>query len=86
MRVVFHKNFEKKYKKLKFGEKERFKRALALFMEDPFYPALNNHVLSGRYAGYRSINIGGDVRVIYKMLDDDLYLFVTIDTHSNLYK
>ncbi len=83
MRVVFHKNFEKRYKKLRLGGKARFKKALSLFMVDSFHPALNNHVLSGKYGSYRSINIGGDLRAIYRMIEDNVYLFVTIDTHSN---
>ncbi|MFZ2521924.1 MAG: type II toxin-antitoxin system mRNA interferase toxin, RelE/StbE family [Minisyncoccia bacterium] len=86
MRVVFHKNFEKKYKRLRSSEKDRFKKILNTFIIDPFYPTLNNHVLSGKYGGFRSINIGGDLRAIYKMLDNDMYLFVTIDSHSNLYE
>lgn len=85
MQVIFHKNFDKNYKKLRETEKNRFKKIFEVFYIDPFYPSLNNHALSGKYEGYRSINIGGDLRVIYKMIGEDTYLFVTIDSHSNLY-
>lgn len=86
MKITFHKNFEKKYAKLRPGEKQKFKERRNMFLDDPFYPLLNNHALEGKYEGYRSINIGGDLRVIYKILTKNTVLFTKIDTHSNLYK
>lgn len=86
MKVSFHKNSEKKYIKLRPAEKERFKQRRDLFLNDPFDPILNNHALSGKYTGYRSINVGGDLRIIYKFLDSDSVLFAVIEKHSNLYK
>ena len=86
MKVSFNKNFEKKYIKLRPAEKECFKERRDLFLSDPFHPILNNHALSGKYTGYRNINVGGDLRIIYKFLDNDSVLFAVIEKHSNLYK
>lgn len=86
MKIILHKNFHKAYCKLQKGEKERFKERRNILLGDPFNPVLNNHPLSGKYSGYRSINIGGDLRVVFKMLTESIALFATIDTHSNLYK
>ena len=86
MNATPHKNFLKKYIKLRPGDKQKFKERRDLFLNDPFSPILNNHALEGKFKGYRSINIGGDLRVVYKLVADDIALFVTIDTHSNLYK
>ena len=47
---------------------------------------LDNHPLHGEYLGYRSINVGGDLRVIYEELDRSTAQFILIDTHSNLYE
>jgi len=55
-----------------------------LFEKDQMNPVLNNHSLKGKYLGRRSINITGDLRVIYQKNDDNV-IFVTIDSHSNLY-
>jgi len=85
MRVFVHKNFKKKYKNLRRGEKEKFKERRDLFIQNPFDPVLNNHPLGGKYKGYRSINITGDLRVLYEPIDAKTALFTTIDTHSNLY-
>ena len=86
MTVVLHRDFIGAYKKLRLAQKEKFKERRNLFLEDPFHPLLQNHQLQGRYRGYRSINIGGNLRVIYKMISADTCIFVVIDTHSNLYR
>ncbi|MFP4539874.1 MAG: type II toxin-antitoxin system YafQ family toxin [Candidatus Paceibacterota bacterium] len=86
MKIKFHKNFEKKYKKLPTKLRSKVKDRNRIFSEDPFDPVLNNHALQGRYRGYRSINITGDIRVVYRFLDKNKALFVDIDSHSNLYR
>lgn len=86
MNIVLHKDFIKAYKKLRPAQMEKFKERRNIFLEDPFDSILRNHQLHGRYHGYRSISIAGDLRVIYKMISEDTCVFVTIDTHSNLYQ
>ncbi len=86
MRILFHRHFEKQYKKLRESEKERFKKRIKLFIKDQFDPLLGNHSLRGKYEGYRSINIAGDLRAIYKEIKANTFLFVAIDTHSKLYR
>lgn len=85
MIVKFHKNFEKKFKKLTQSEKDKFQERLKVFIIDEFNPVLNNHSLKGRYLGYRSLNVTGDLRAIYKKARE-FAIFVTLDSHSNLYR
>ncbi len=84
--IRFHKNFEKQYGKLSKKDKKKVKERIGIFMEDPYNPILNNHSLKGKYTDYRSINITGDLRAIYKFLSEDECIFICIDIHSNLYK
>jgi len=91
MIIHLHRNFKKHYKqsfstnkKLTESQKKKFKQRRNLFLQDEFDPILNNHALKGKYEGYRSINIAGDLRVIYKT-EAEVVIFVTIDSHSNLY-
>lgn len=84
MIIHLHKSFKKKYKKLTESQKNKFKERRTLFMSNEFDQILNNHALSGKYIGYRSINITGDLRVLYKK-EDKVATFITIDSHSNLY-
>lgn len=85
MVVRFHKNFEKQYKKLRRTGKNKFQERIDIFLQDEFNPILNNHPLRGKYQGYRSINVTGDLRAIYKKAGN-VVIFVAIDTHSNLYR
>ncbi len=54
------------FKKLPLKVKNQFKERQLLFEKDQFNPILNNHPLKGKYQGYRSINIAGDMRVIFE--------------------
>ena len=85
MRVLFHKNFKKQYKKLRVIQ-GKIDEKLTLFIKDPFNETLNNHSLSGKHKGHRSIDITGDYRGLYIPVNNDLAYFITVDTHSNLYK
>lgn len=85
MIVHFHRNFKKRFQKLKTSERLKLKDRLELFLIDTFNPVLNNHPLKGKYVGYRSINIGGDLRAIYKQAKD-VAIFVAVDKHSHLYR
>ncbi len=86
MHIFLHKSFIKRYAKLKETEKTKFKERRELFLNDLYDPILNNHALTGKYAGCRSFNVTGDLRVVYDIISKDTVLFVTIDTHSNLYR
>lgn len=86
MKIVIHRNFKARFKKLGTGERNRFKKCRDLFLKNSFYPLLNNHALHGKYQKYRSINAGGDLRIIYEEIDTNTAHFILIDTHSNLYE
>lgn len=85
MKIRFHRHFDKQYQKLKKSEQEKARERLILFLENPFNPVLNNHPLKGKFLDYRSINITGDLRAIYKMVGENEAIFVAIDIHSHLY-
>jgi len=86
MKIYFHKNFDKKFSKLNSKIKKIFISRLKIFSKNQFDQKLNNHALKGGLSGFRSINITGDIRAIYKIVDEDSVEFGTIDRHSNLYK
>ncbi len=83
--IILERSFERKYSKLTKKLKDKFKERINIFMLDEFDPVLNNHPLKGKYSGYRSINISGNIRAIYKK-KEDIAVFVYIDNHNNLYK
>ncbi|OGM32006.1 hypothetical protein A2803_02860 [Candidatus Woesebacteria bacterium RIFCSPHIGHO2_01_FULL_44_21] len=85
MIIKLHKEFEKNFRRLKPSEKKKFKERRDLFIKDEFHPILNNHALKGKYLGYRSINVAGDLRALYRKYGNTV-VFTTVATHSNLYK
>lgn len=84
MTINFHKDFTKDFKKLPSKTKKKFQERLTLFEEDEFELMLNNHGLKGVYKGYRSINVTGDIRAIYRKSSKNI-VFIKIGSHSKLY-
>lgn len=84
MKIYLHRKFYKGYAKLSPKLQKKFKERRNLFLLDEFNVILNNHALTGRWSGYRSINITGDMRAVFKRSTDSA-IFVAIDSHSNLY-
>ncbi len=90
MYVKFSHRFTKQYDRVEPKLRTVFQGRLALFMEDPFNPVLNNHSLKGKYRGYQSINVTGDWRALY--FDGSVeggakvVVFAVLGTHSQLYK
>jgi len=85
MKVHFHRHFSRSYQKCSIKIQTRFKERLKLFLCEPYNPSLENHALRGEWQKFRSINITGDYRALYRYIDDHIVEFFIIDTHSNLY-
>ncbi len=86
MNILYTKKFKKRFQKLKPSEKKKFGDRIKAFLENQFDSILNNHPLQGKYRGYRSINITGDLRAVYREMEPDTFLFVEIGTHAELYE
>jgi addiction module RelE/StbE family toxin len=53
-----------------------------LFRENPFHPSLRLHKLKGKLEGLWSISIDMKYRIIFKSLEDNVILFISIGMHS----
>lgn len=85
MQVNFKPKFVKQYNQLSHKMQKQFDERLELFIEDPTTYLLNVHSLKGKYAGFWSINISGDLQAIYTYEGDTIIVFLLIGTHSQLY-
>lgn len=85
MNIVFLKRFDKMASKLSPKVKQKMIERITLFTKDPLDSQLRNHALHTPYKGSYSIDITGDVRAIYELIDDNTALFTHIGTHSQLY-
>lgn len=84
MKIEYTKSFIKDLKARPVKIQEKFRSRVILFDKNKFHSLLNNHVLSGKYSGYRSINISGDLRAVFQE-DGETVIFVYLGTHSQLY-
>ena len=83
--IDFTKDFSKQFKVLLPKQKERFYERIDLFKKNPHDKALRDHALKGKYRGYRSIDIEGNLRALYYVKGDTIVIFGFIGTHSQLY-
>ena len=89
MKISYGKKFSKQHEKTPVQIRNVFNQKIRLFIENPIHPLLNNHTLTGKLLGYRSINITGDWRAVYKELKsedgENKIIFELLGTHSQLY-
>jgi len=85
MQYILSKRFEKDFANLPKRTKTQAIAALILFVENPENPELRVHPLKGKWLGHFSIDVTGDTRAIYFIVEKDLVRFVAIGSHSQLY-
>lgn len=88
MEISYSKQFIKQLKKSPVKIQRSFRKRLELFTENPGNPLLRYHALQGELKAYRSINISGDWRAIFRidLEKGKLHMrFMDIGTHSQLY-
>lgn len=90
IKIKYSNNFNKQLRKIPGKIIASFNNRLEVFKKDSFHPLLNNHELTGIYKGFRSINVTGDYRAIYRETIDEegtrIIIFSYLGTHSQLYK
>ncbi len=89
MSIEYHGRFLKHFKKRIQPNStlvKRFRERLNLFMEDRFNPILQDHSLEGSKSTFHAFSITGDIRVIYKIKEDDEVIqLIDIGTHNQVY-
>jgi addiction module RelE/StbE family toxin len=84
--IQFSRNFEKKLRKSPLSIKKAFRARLDLLIMDPYHPSLHLHSLTGKYRSYKSINVTGDWRAIFREFEEgEIIYFDYLGTHSQLY-
>ncbi len=83
--IVRSKEFKKKFGIMSEKLKRKTLERISIFVADQFDVILNNHQLHGEYDGCRSINITGDLRLIYKKIDAETYILLDLGNHHQLY-
>lgn len=87
MIVSRHRNFLKHYKSRiapDEGLKRKCKERLLLFLGNPTHLLIRDHALIGTLRGFRAFCVTGDIRVVYRVLGDEIELY-DIGTHNQVY-
>ena len=88
MNVGGHPKFQRAYNRRIASNRKlvrKFHERVDLFQNNPQNPLLNDHPLKGDKRGLRAFSISGDIRVIYRLIDDDHALFLDIGSHNQVY-
>ena len=85
--MLFARNriFKRQFQKLEPRMRARVRERIDMLVIDEFNPVLNNHNLGPPYESYRSINITGDWRLVYRRIETDIYYLRAVGTHHQLY-
>jgi addiction module RelE/StbE family toxin len=83
--IIRSDQFKKSTRSFSLKIQDKIETRLNLFVIDTYNDVLNNHPLHGEYLGCRSINITGDIRLIYREIGENIILLLDIGTHSQLY-
>jgi addiction module RelE/StbE family toxin len=86
MFAYYTKDFEKQFLRIDKAIQSKFKERLDFFLLDQTHPALRVHSLKGKYVGYMSMNVTGDIRALYKEEGEQIVIFAFIGSHSQLYE
>ena len=87
MNVHYHKNFLKHFRQRIAPQSKliiKFNQRLVIFLNNPANPILKDHQLIGSKIEYRAFSVTGDLRVVYKKVEDGILLY-DIGTHNQVY-
>ena len=85
IRLVRSPVFEKEYSRLQESIRLKVDERLILFAINEFDQILNNHKLKFEYEGYRSINVTGDWRILFKKINPECAFLYRVGTHHQLF-
>lgn len=87
MKIKYHKDFVKNYKKRIAPQPKLvklFEKQLDKFLLNPHDSTLRDHKLSGKKKSFRAFSIAGDLRVVYMIVENELWLY-DIGSHNQVY-
>ena len=81
-RIFYDSDFVKNVKKLPPQIRDKLKESELIFRIDPFSPQLKTHKLHGKMKNYYAFSINYKYRVIFKLVEKNIVVFVSIGTHE----
>jgi addiction module RelE/StbE family toxin len=81
-KIILDDEFLEEFDQLPHAIQKRVLKTKQLLLENPLYPSLRLHKLSGHLQGLWSIRINRHYRIIFEPLEGGNVLFVSVGTHA----
>jgi len=88
IRAVWDQGFKRSYKKRVRNNsrlKKKFWEKMEIFLENPFFPQLRTHKLSGKLAGQWAFSVDDDCRIVFEFVGEDRVLLIDVGSHDEVY-
>jgi len=84
-KIAVSPDFDKNYSKLPKHIQKIAKKRISWFQANSYDTRLKTHTLAGKLQGLHSFWINREYRILFRFVNKDTALFITIGTHS-IYK
>ena len=88
IRAAWDQGFKRSYKKRVRNNsrlKKKFWEKMEIFLENPFFPQLRTHKLSGKLAGQWAFSVDDDCRIVFEFVGEDQVLLIDVGSHDEVY-
>jgi len=88
IRAAWDQGFKRSYKKRVRNNsrlKKKFWEKMEFFLENPFFPQLRTHKLSGKLAGQWAFSVDDDCRIVFEFVGEDRVLLIDVGSHDEVY-
>ena len=85
MEIIATDEFTKCYKKLSRFIQHKAQKQEKLFQENPWHPSLNTEKLEPKKGGYWSFRVDRKYRIIFRFLNQNRILLITVGKHDWIY-
>ena len=86
MRIVTVVEFDKRYEKLPLSIQKKAEKQEKIFRSSPFHPSLHTEKLEPKNKELWSIRVDKSYRIIFRFVNGNTVLFLTIGPHDWIYK
>lgn len=84
--VIVTQEFEERYRSLPVIIQKKAEKQEKLFCQNPFYPSLQTEKLEPRNKQLWSFRIDKSYRILFRFLDGQKVLFMTVGPHDWIYR
>lgn len=86
MNIIATAEFSKRYQKLPSAIQKKAEKQEKIFRNNPFHPSLHTEKLEPKHKEMWSFRIDKSYRIIFRFIDGETTLLLTVGPHDWIYK